>query len=51
MEPDRVPAPPALHTVLSWLDRNVRRPCEGSFIDRTVFSPVKEAYVVARKQS
>lgn len=35
--------------MLQWLERNIRRPMEGSSIDRHVFRPAKEAYVAIRK--
>ena len=40
-----------LHSVLVWLETNIRKPVEGSLIDRALFAPVKEAYLGLRKQS
>ena len=39
-----------VHTVLAWLDTNVKKPMEGSTLDTYVFQPAKDAYVENRKQ-
>ena len=40
-----------MHELLKWLEVNVRKPLEGSQIDKFVFSPTKKLYVSIRKQS
>ena len=35
---------------LVWLERNVRRPLEGSWPDRVLFTPAKRAYCQLRRQ-
>lgn len=42
---------PSLHTALVWLEVNVRKPLEGSLIDKAVFTPAKQLYLDTRKQS
>ena len=42
--------PPAHPDVLVWLERNVRAPVDGWWIDRAVFSPAKRLYLRQRRQ-
>lgn len=42
--------PPAHPDVLVWLERNVRAPVDGWWIDRAVFAPAKRLYLRQRRQ-
>ena len=39
-----------LHTILTWLDDNIKKPLEGSVVDKYIAEPLKSAYVSIRKQ-
>lgn len=40
-----------LHSTLSWLEVNVRKPLEGSYFDIYIASPLKKVYCDTFKQS
>jgi len=48
---DAPPPPQFLHSVLVWLEHNVRRPLETSVFDRWIATPAKEYYLTARRLS
>lgn len=46
----RAAPPMPVHAVLELLERYVRRPCEGSLLDRCLFMPAKMAYLDLLKE-
>lgn len=40
-----------LHSVLVWLEDNVRKPLEGTTFDVCIAKPLKDAYCNSRKQN
>jgi len=43
------PPPTGLHSVLVWLENNVRTKIEGTLIDKWVATPAKEYYKAAKR--
>tara|TARA_B100001559_G_C16230208_1_gene497502 strand:+ start:54 stop:233 length:180 start_codon:yes stop_codon:yes gene_type:complete len=43
------PAPKYLHSVLQWLETNVRKPLETTVIDEWIFTPAKQYYIAAKR--
>ena len=39
-----------LHTILTWLDDTIKKPIEGSVVDKYIAEPLKKTYVSIRKQ-
>lgn len=44
------PAPRVLHVTLEWLEKNIRKPLEGTWFDKWIASPAKNYYVKAKRQ-
>ena len=40
-----------LHSILVWLEVNVRKPLEGTVVDVYIAKPLKDAYCETRKQN
>ena len=40
-----------LHSILVWLEDNVRKPLEGTSFDVYIAKPLKDAYCDNRKQN
>ena len=43
------PPPSGLHSVLVWLEKNVRTKIEGTAFDKWVATPAKEYYKTAKR--
>ena len=43
------PAPRMVHVSLEWLDKNVRKPLEGTWFDKWIATPAKKYYVKAKR--
>ena len=43
------PPPSGLHSVLVWLEKNVRKKIEGTLVDKWIATPAKEYYKAARR--
>ena len=43
------PVPPAIHSVLVWLENNVRKPLDGTAFDKYIAKPAKEYYMSTKK--
>lgn len=43
------PAPSGLHSVLVWLELNVRTNIEGSLLDKWIATPAKQYYKSAKR--
>jgi hypothetical protein len=43
------PPPKFVHSVLQWLETNVRKPLETSVVDEWVFTPAKQYYMAAKR--
>jgi len=48
---DAPPPPPFLHSVLVWLEHNVRRPLKDTPFDKWIATPAKQYYLTARRLS
>ena len=43
------PIPSAFHGILQFLDQNVKKPLEGTLIDKFIFEPAKQYYIEAKR--
>lgn len=43
------PPPKMLENICRWLERNVRKPLEGTAFDKWIATPAKEYYIVAKR--
>lgn len=49
MSNDAPPPPAYLDVVVRWLETNVRKPIEGSWLDTWVAIPAKQYYIGAKR--
>ena len=49
MSKDAPPPPVYLDAVVRWLETNVRKPIEGSWLDTWVATPAKQYYIGAKR--
>jgi|TARA_B110000208_G_C11718991_1_gene412113 hypothetical protein len=43
------PIPSVLHGILHFLDCNIKKPLQGTFVDLYVFEPAKKYYIEAKR--
>ena len=43
------PPPKMLDNICQWLERNVRKPLEGTAFDKWIATPAKEYYIAAKR--
>ena len=47
---DAPPTGPWVEPVVIWLEKNIRKPLEGSFFDKWIASPTKELYIASKRR-
>lgn len=47
---DAPPAGPWAEPIVIWLEKNVRKPLEGSLFDKWIASPAKEFYIASKRR-
>lgn len=47
---DAPPTGPWVEPVVIWLEKNIRKPLEGSFFDKWIASPAKELYIASKRR-
>jgi len=46
---DGPPLTGAIHSILVWLEKNVRQPLEGTVFDKWIATPAKEYYIITKR--